>query len=319
MRLAVSVGDTRGVGPEVAVRASLSAHVLSVCTPVLFWPRALGGPPEDLECRLVGEKEDSPARAALASLGAALEDVRGGNCHGLVTAPVNKERMASVVPGFTGHTDWLAYRTGVDPADVLMIFSGPKVVTGCVTRHVPLSDVPASLTTGRVAFCALLLWGHLRYHMGLTGPRVAVCGLNPHASDGGLLGDEERTVIEPAVHRASGALERLGEGGSIAGPLAADAAYRAHVMGDLDGVLAMYHDQATVAAKIADPFVSVNLSAGLPLVRTSPDHGTADDVAGTGRADDGSMSAAMVLAARACSREPGLEASVPLLRQALGD
>ncbi|MBW2263817.1 MAG: 4-hydroxythreonine-4-phosphate dehydrogenase PdxA, partial [Deltaproteobacteria bacterium] len=148
-------------------------------------------------------------------------------------------------------------------------------------------------------------------------PRLAVCGLNPHASDGGIMGDEEERVIAPAVAALRGAVARLGGKGELVGPVAADAAYRDHVLGRHDGVLAMFHDQATIAAKLADPFLGVNYTAGLPFVRTSPDHGTADDVAGTGRADHRSMREAVLLAARIVSCRSGLRRRLDELRAAL--
>jgi 4-hydroxythreonine-4-phosphate dehydrogenase len=205
----------------------------------------------------------------------------------------------------------------VDARDVVMIFSGPRVRTACVTRHLPLAEVPGSLTRRDVAWAALLLWGHLRWELGIESPRLAVCGLNPHASDGGILGDEEERVVAPAVADLRDALVRLGEGGEIVGPAAADAAFRDHALGRHDGVLAMFHDQATIPAKLADPFLGVNYTAGLPFVRTSPDHGTADDLAGTGRADPRSMREALLLAARIASCRSGLRSRLEQLRSLL--
>jgi 4-hydroxythreonine-4-phosphate dehydrogenase len=243
--------------------------------------------------------------------------VQQGRADALVTAPVHKGRMAEVVPGFSGHTEWLARRAGADPADVLMVFSGERVVTACVTRHVPLSRVAGELDERRIARAAVLLWGHVRYDLGRASARLAVCGVNPHASDGGLLGGEEARVIAPAVARAARAVEELDGRGSVTGPVAADAAFRAHVGGRYDAVLAMYHDQATVAAKLADPFRSVNVSVGLPFVRTSPDHGTADDIASSGGADPSSMETALLLAARIAARTGGTCARLDEIRRVL--
>lgn len=314
--VAVSVGDPAGIGPEVAVAAARNESVLASCRPVLFWPRGVDGPGEGIESMAVGEQGDGPAASAMASLEAATEAVMSGTCQALVTAPLSKERVAQIVPGFTGHTDWLAERAGVRPEDVVMIFSGPRVRAACVTRHVALSRVPGILDGGQVAWATLLVWGHLRWDLGLEAPRVAVCGLNPHASDGGLMGREEEEIVAPAVDRAREAVSRLG-GGSISGPVAADGAFRDHVLGKTDGVVAMYHDQATIAAKLADPFRCVNTTAGLPFVRTSPDHGTADDIAGTGSADPGGMREAVLAAARLASREGALRHHLDSLRSVL--
>ncbi len=315
--VAVSAGDPAGIGPEIVVDAVRSSDVLEAMTPLVFWPSCLPPPGPGVAFRLVGTTHDTPARAALACLEGALGEVESGRASALVTAPVSKERMAVEVQGFTGHTDWLASMARMEPSQVLMIFSGPRVVTACVTRHLPLSRVAATLRRSDVAWAALLLWGHLRHDLGLDRPRVAVCGLNPHASDGGLLGSEEKDIVGPAVRDARHALDLVGGEGEFTMPLAADAAFRGHVLGEYDAVLAMYHDQATVAAKMADPFVSVNVSAGLPWVRTSPDHGTADALRHTGMADPRSMKAALLMAGRIASMPRSLLSVMDALRAAL--
>ncbi|MBW2263669.1 MAG: 4-hydroxythreonine-4-phosphate dehydrogenase PdxA, partial [Deltaproteobacteria bacterium] len=205
-RVAVCAGDSLGVGPEVSLAAVRDARVLSVCRPVLFWHAGLDGPRDAGDVVVVGERGASPAQAAITCLEAGLDAVCGGEASALVTAPVNKERMAAVLPGFRGHTEWLADRASTGARDVVMIFSGPRVRTACVTRHVALSDVPGRLTPGDVTWSALLLWGHLRWELGIESPRLAVCGLNPHASDGGIMGDEEERVIAPAVAALRGAV-----------------------------------------------------------------------------------------------------------------
>ncbi len=316
-RVAVCAGDRCGVGPEVSLSAVRDEQVLAACRPVLFWHAGPDRPPDLADVVVVGRGDASPARAAIACLEAAVDAVLGGDAAALVTAPVSKERTAAVLPDFRGHTEWLALRASVDPRHVAMIFSGPRVRTACATRHVALSAVPAALSPAHVAWAGLLLWGHLHWELGITSPRLAVCGLNPHASDGGILGDEEARVVAPAVSCLRDAVARLGGSGRIAGPVAADAAYRDHVLGRHDGVLAMFHDQATIAAKLADPFLGVNYTAGLPFVRTSPDHGTADDLAGTGRADHRSMREAFLLAARIASCRAGLRHRLDELRAAL--
>lgn len=316
-RVAVSVGDPSGIGPEVAAAAARDEAVRRACRPVLFWPRSLAPPDVDAELVEVGGREDPSGAAALASLEGALDAVTRGGLEAMATAPMSKERTAAVEPGFTGHTEWLARRSGLDPREVVMIFTGPRVRTACVTRHVPLSEVPSLLDGRDVAWASVLLHAHLHHELGIERPRIAVAGLNPHASDGGLLGAEERTIIAPAVDRARRVLARLREGGTITGPLAADGAFRDHVLGVHDAVLGMFHDQATIASKIADPFLGVNTTAGLPFVRTSPDHGTADALAGSGRADPGSMRQALLLAARLAVRSGALRHRLEELREAL--
>jgi 4-hydroxythreonine-4-phosphate dehydrogenase len=316
-RVAVSAGDSRGVGPEVSLAAVRDPRVLAACRPVLYWHAGLDRPRDAGDVVVCGRGDAGPARAALDCLEASVDAVRAGEAAALVTAPVSKERTAAVLPGFRGHTEWLAGRASVDESDVVMIFSGPRVRTACVTRHVALSAVPGSLSIRDIAWSGLLLWGHLHWELGIASPRLAVCGVNPHASDGGILGHEEERVIAPAVDDLRAAVSRLGGATDLVGPVAADAAYREHVLGRHDGVLAMFHDQATVAAKLADPFLAVNLTAGLPFVRTSPDHGTADDLASTGRADHRSMREAILLAARIASCRSGLRHRLDDLRAAL--
>ena len=222
--VALTCGDPSGIGPEVAVQACLDDRVRAACAPVLFWPRGL--PPAGIEVATV-EHGGSDAGAALASLEAALGAVTAGSCRALVTAPVSKARMAALVPGFRGHTDWLAQRAGLRPSDLVMIFSGRRVRTACVMRHVPIRDLASLLDSGDVAWAALLLWAHLRFDLEIAAPRLAVCGLNPHASDGGLVGNEEADIVAPAVDRVRRAIAAMGEAPLIDGPLAADSSFRA--------------------------------------------------------------------------------------------
>ncbi len=316
-RIAVSAGDPAGVGPEITDACLRDPKVMAVCRPLVFWP-AGAGQPAVADVVVCGRIGDDPGSTAMACLEAATASVEAGECSALVTAPLSKARASMAFPGFTGHTDWLASRAGMDPARVLMIFHGEKVRTACVTRHVPLREVHAGLDGRRIAWAALVLAIHLGTGSGIRRPRIAIAGLNPHASEGGLLGSEDRDLIEPAVRLAAESAVRLRMRCELVGPLAADGAYREHVNGGWDGVLAMYHDQATVAAKVADPFRSVNVTAGLPYVRTSPDHGTADAIAGKGLAHPGSMRAALLLAARLVPRASMMRKRILLLGDVLG-
>jgi 4-hydroxythreonine-4-phosphate dehydrogenase len=206
----------------------------------------------------------------------------------VVTGPISKLAWRLAGHGqFPGHTELLAARTGAQR--VGMMFVGPRLRVIPATTHLPLMDVRNVLTIGRV-FDAIDLGHEGCRRLGLARPRIAVCGLNPHAGEGGLLGDEEGRIIEPAIRAAV-------EGGIDArGPFPADTVFTAALAGAFDLVVAMYHDQGLIAAKLLDRDATVNVTVGLSIIRTSPDHGTAFDIAGKGRAKEGSMRAAIELA-----------------------
>lgn len=212
----------------------------------------------------------------------------------IVTAPINKlawdlAAKARGLPRYPGHTELLARRFEAERA--VMMFEGPRLRVSLATVHLPLMDVRNVLTIGKV-YDAIDL-GVLGCQMlGVERPRVAVCGLNPHAGEGGLMGDEETRLIEPAIGVA------VDQGMDVRGPFPADTIFGRAVDGEFDLVVAMYHDQGLIPVKLLDRDSSVNITVGLPTVRTSPDHGTAFDIAGTGRADAGSMIAAIDAAVR---------------------
>jgi 4-hydroxythreonine-4-phosphate dehydrogenase len=227
----------------------------------------------------------------------------------MVTGPVSKHAIAtSGAPGserFRGHTEHLAERLGA--AEVVMAFAGETLTTALVTTHLPLSAVPAAVTPEAVATSVYWLSRLLR-SLGVRRPRVAVAALNPHAGEGGLLGDEERTRIAPGIALARTRLAGEGIRAEISGPLGAETALRLAVRGQrgghprppgqFDGVVTMYHDQATIPSKLLGFGEAVNVTLGLPLIRTSVDHGTAYDLAGTGKADPRGMREAIALAVR---------------------
>jgi 4-hydroxythreonine-4-phosphate dehydrogenase len=243
-------------------------------------------------------------RAQLAFIDAALGLVTGGLADALVTGPVSKVSICRALGGesFTGHTEHLARAAGVATDAVTMIFIGPRLRVALVTTHLPLADVPRALTVDRIAWTLSRVVTALRDRWRIDRPRVVVLGLNPHAGEDGILGSEERTVIAPAIARFRASPEA--RGAEVAGPAPSETGIRDVLEGRFDCAVAMYHDQATIACKLLEKGRSVNLTLGLPFVRTSVDHGVAYDAAASGTADPGSMIAALELAARLTDATP---------------
>ena len=295
-RIAVTAGDPFGVGPEVSLAAldGCNAEV------TLYGdPEQLAGAPRVVAVPVEGDAPHPPGhsaaggRAALAALDRALEDIRAGKQDALVTAPISKESCALAGGPSNGHTPLLGRFFGV--AEPLMAFAwdDAEPVVGLLTTHIPVRAVASTLTSQRVERGARLLYDALRTRFGIDKPRLGVLGLNPHAGEGGLMGTEESDFIEPA-------LARMREDGiDVAGPLPGDTAFA--VRDRFDGLLAMYHDQGLAPVKALAFDRAVNITLGLPIVRTSPCHGTAFDLAGTGKASAGSMRAAIRWAERLAS------------------
>jgi 4-hydroxythreonine-4-phosphate dehydrogenase len=214
----------------------------------------------------------------------------------IVTAPVHKGLINQAGASFLGHTEYLAARTGAS-RPVMLLTSGTLRVA-LVTTHLPLKSVSGALSVAALFETAAILQRDLQRWWGLTAPRLAVCGLNPHAGESGYLGDEEQKVITPAIERMRAA------GIAATGPLPADTVFVPQVLAQFDAVLAMYHDQGLPVVKHAAFDKAVNVTLGLPILRTSPDHGTALDIAGTGKADVGSLAAAVELATTLAARTP---------------
>ena len=237
------------------------------------------------------------ARYVLATLDRALAGALRGEYAAIVTAPVQKSVMNEAGVPFTGHTEYLQQRSGARQVVMMLVGGGLRVALA--TTHLPLSAVPAALSIDGLIAVLEVLHADLRAKFGIDAPRIGVCGLNPHAGEGGYLGREEIEVIAPA-------LERLrARGLRLEGPLAADTAFVPANARRFDAILAMYHDQGLAPLKYASFGQGVNVTLGLPFIRTSVDHGIALDLAGTGRADAGSMRAAIALAielARAAAR-----------------
>lgn len=237
--------------------------------------------------------------AQLAWIDEALGLTRTGIADALVTGPVSKHAIATShaphAAGFSGHTEYLAEVLGA--REVVMAFRSAMMTTALVTTHLPLARVPEAITKDAVATSSYWIV-RLLHALGIAMPRVAIAALNPHAGEGGLLGDEETTRIAPGMEMARTRLEADEYAALLDGPIGAETAFRKHAAGDYDGVVAMYHDQATIPCKLVGFGKTVNVTLGLPIIRTSVDHGTGYDIAGKGLADPAAMHHAMELAVR---------------------
>jgi 4-hydroxythreonine-4-phosphate dehydrogenase len=317
--LLFTLGDVAGIGPEIVARAWPELHGL--CRPVVVGDpgsvrrglelvgsparlQVIGRPTEaaadpgivsclpatgqDLGGVLPGGVSAAAGRAAYDFLCRAIDEALAGNADGIVTAPLHKEGLRAAGLAYPGHTEILAERTGV--REFAMVLAVPGLAVAHVTLHMALRDVFGHLTTAAVREKIHLLDRLLLRLLG-SRPRLGVAALNPHASDGGLFGDEEATVIAPAVEQARR------QGVNASGPWPADTLFLRARQGEFDGVVAMYHDQGHIALKLAGLGRAVNISAGLPIVRTSVAHGTAYDIAGRGVADAASLVEAARVAA----------------------
>jgi 4-hydroxythreonine-4-phosphate dehydrogenase len=316
-RIAISLGDPSGIGAEVTA-AALGA-LRGEVEPLLFGDpgllaRGFGplrlpviepGEPVPRGGALVavtrlpaaalvaGKPSARGASAQLAFLTVAFDSVQNGQSAALCTAPVSKAQVARVLPGFVGHTEWLEARCGA--TRTVMMLAGERLKVALVTNHAPLSRVRRALTPALIAGTIAVTFRALRDELGVARPRVALAAWNPHAGEDGLVGDEEAVLLAPALKRAA-------RGGTPAqGPFPADSVFFRAALGEFDAVVALYHDQGLIPVKLLDAVVgdaAVNVTLGLPMVRTSPDHGVAYSLAGRGTANPASMIAALRLAAR---------------------
>ena len=284
-RIAITAGDPAGIGPEIALKAAADARVLAACEPVIY------GPPPGASFE-PGVLSAAAGRAAYDAICAAVADARHGVVHGIATAPVNKLAFARAGLPWKGHTDLLGYLT--DSGRVAMMFWSEPLKVILATVHMPLAQVPGALTRELLDGIIELAADELP-RLGIRHPRLAMAGLNPHAGEDGLMGDEEQHVIVPAVEAARQRRIR------IDGPFPGDTVFVRASRGEFDAVIACYHDQGLIPVKLLAFGRAVNVTLGLPIVRTSVDHGTAFDIAGTGRADPSSMIEAVLLAARLAS------------------
>ncbi len=302
-RIAVSLGDPAGIGPEIVARAVAAAPAALRQRLVVFGdrgPLARFGFPADVALvehgfdAAPGAPDERSGAAQVAYLEGAVAAAARGEVAAIVTAPISKTWARRAGFDFPGHTEMLAARLGAK--EVAMMVAGPRLRVVLATVHVPLAQVPHVLTRARIAAVTRLFAESLARDFAIARPRIGVVGLNPHAGEGGLLGGEDAEVIAPAIGDCSDLAAQLG------GPLVPDAAFRDAAAGRWDGLVAMYHDQALIPVKLLDFEDAVNVTLGLPVVRTSPDHGTAYDIAGKGVARWSSFAAALALAESMVSR-----------------
>ena len=281
-RIAITCGDPAGIGPEIAAKAAADPRVRDVCDPVLYGPTSLDG-------IMAGHLSAAAGRAAYDAIVEAVGAAMAGRVDAVATAPINKEAFALAGLPWRGHTELLAHLTGAP--SVAMMFHSDVLRVVLATIHVPLSEVPRLVTQATLEQVIRLTARELP-RFGCEAPRLALCGLNPHAGVGGVLGPEDQRVLEPAVT----ACRR--DGIAVSGPFPADTLFVRASRGAYDAVVACYHDQGLIPVKLLAFGRSVNVTLGLPIIRTSVDHGTAFDIAGKGIADHGSLVEAIRLAAR---------------------
>ena len=315
-RIALTTGEPAGVGPDICIRFAQTAHaaeIVAIGDADLLMQRAhnLGLPltlvayrqatrrhsregelqvlPVTARARpRAGRLDPANARYVLDTLDCAVDGCLRGEFDAMVTAPVHKGVINDAGIPFTGHTEYLAARCQSPPPVMLLV--ADKLRVALATTHLPLADVPSAINRGKLAHTLRVLHTDLVHRFGIAGPRILVLGLNPHAGEGGHLGREEITVIAPV-------LDALREDGmQLTGPVAADTAFSTERLGNVDAVLAMYHDQGLPVLKYAGFGHAVNVTLGLPIIRTSVDHGTALELAGTGRTECTSLEAAVEMA-----------------------
>jgi 4-hydroxythreonine-4-phosphate dehydrogenase len=326
--LAVAMGDPAGIGPEIVAKAwearrdaelPLFVAVGDPASVSAVWkgPIEVVSTPVDaaacfgdalpvielpaMSAVTPGKPDLAGARCALDSLELALGLTRSGAAGALVTAPVSKAQLYAIGFSHAGQTEFVAERCGVGRDNIVMMLAGPTLRTVPVTTHVALADVPGLLTRALLIARALATLRGLRRDFGIRKPRVAVAGLNPHAGEGGALGREEIEIIAPAI------AELQADGHDVTGPHAADTMFHPRARANYDAALCLYHDQALIPLKALHFDEGVNMTLGLPIVRTAPDHGTAFALAGRGVAEPGAMIAAIRMAADCAARRLGAQ------------
>jgi 4-hydroxythreonine-4-phosphate dehydrogenase len=301
VRLAVTLGDPRGIGPEIVAAVRADPELASRWDLVLVGPSGTATPVDESvgEWKPLGSPADRAARAGrLAGLAVerAVELAQSGRVDGIVTAPIDKAALLAGGYDYPGHTEMLAALTGSTVA--MMLASSAAATPGShplrvvlATTHIPLRDVPRAVTLDAIVTAADVTRRGLVDWFGVDEPRIALCALNPHAGDGGRFGTEDDTILRPAAERAR-----------IAGPFPADTVFVRALRGEFDAVIAPYHDVGMTAIKVAAFGSGVNVTLGLPFPRTSPDHGTAIDIAGRGIADASSMKESVRVCAAIAAR-----------------
>lgn len=301
-RLAVTLGDPRGIGPEICASVLADPALREETELVPVGPTGVLDDPRLVEVGRwnAGSTAAEAGRLAGAAVRRSVEMAMRGEVAGVVTAPIEKSAFQAGGWRYPGHTEMLQALAGVDEVGMLMAAdrtaSGNGLRVLLATTHHALREVPGLLTTERLVSQARLAADALRRWWGIDPPRIALCAFNPHASDGGLFGDEEATIYAPALERLAG------DGIDVTGPVPADTVFTRALRGEFDLVVAPYHDVGMAAFKTVSFGSGVNVTIGLPFPRTSPDHGTALDIAGRGVADPSSMIEATRLAARLAKR-----------------
>jgi len=321
--IGITMGDPVGIGPEIILLSLCKPSIYNVCRPLVIGDfqilaaakkcvrsklhiKSVIDPDEGLykigsidllnlseivpDKVLWGNPTIETGRAMIRYIKAASDLATKGRIAAMVTCPINKMAMQIAGYHYNGHTELLAERTRSE--NFAMMLAGNRLRVVLVTIHVPLKEVPSLLSEQKVLLTIKLTWQTLHERFGLKTPRIAVAGLNPHAGEGGMFGNEEKTIITPAIYDARN------QGFDVTGPLPPDTVFYQAANGRYDAVVSMYHDQGLIPFKLIHFNDGVNITIGLPIIRTSVDHGTAYDIAGTGTADPGSLVAAITMAAQ---------------------
>jgi 4-hydroxythreonine-4-phosphate dehydrogenase len=302
MRIGVTLGDPAGIGPELVRAVCDGGDDLVVYGDAISCAGVAAElvPVTSLDGVVPGVPSEATGRAQVAYLEAAVADAVAGKLDALVTAPIHKASCLAAGFAFPGHTEFLQARFGA--AAVTMMFAGPRMRVSLATIHHALAEVPRVLSAEAIAVAIVHTAEALVRDFGVEAPRIAVAGLNPHAGEEGHFGDDETRVIAPAIEVARARLAAAGVAAELWGPRVPDAVFRDHLDGRFEAVVAMYHDQGLIPVKVVDFEEAVNLTLGLPIVRTSPDHGVAYDIAGKKRARPTSFAAALRLARELTAR-----------------
>lgn len=325
LKIGITVGDVNGIGLEIIIKSLMDNRVLEFFTPIVygstkiasFHRKAIGiqdfsfqviTSPEQANPRrpniincwqedvklTLGEQTEEGGKYAFLSIERAMEDLNSGQIDALVTAPINKLNIQQDGFNFPGHTEYLQVKTGA--ADVLMFMISDELRIGVVTGHIPVSEVAKSISEDAIIQKLKLMNASLKSDFWIQKPKIAVLGLNPHAGDNGLIGTEDEEIIRPAIEKANE------QGVFCFGPYPADGFFATDTFSKFDGVLAMYHDQGLIPFKHIAAHKGVNFTAGLPVVRTSPDHGTGFDIAGKNLASEASFMEALFTAVHIVKR-----------------
>lgn len=312
LKIGVTIGDVNGIGPEVIIKTFSNPKILEMCIPIIYGSskvlsyhknivkgndfsytvvssteRVSGHKVNVYNCHnddvniTLGEATEEGGKMAYIALDKAMDDLNNGNLDALVTAPINKKAMQMANFPFTGHTEFLTEKSGKKESLMMMISGDLRIAVA--TGHIPLSAVAEKLTKEKIRDKIKIFEKSLKKDFGIQKPTIAVMGLNPHAGDGGAIGTDEEELIRPLI------IEMKKKGTMVMGPFSADGFFGSTQFKKVDGILAMYHDQGLIPFKALSFGNGTNFTAGLPIIRTSPDHGTAYDIAGKGDADASSF------------------------------